>query len=162
MRLSRNTKVVGVIGGIALALAAGILIRLLSESRAYLAEIPLPENAGSVSERYTVLGLRREVSFSIAEEYPEHSVRDFFQRWAESSGWHLVSAQEDPWSVDHWQSFVSVSAGEEMAVDQWLVRWMSPDSKWDLRVALRYERPRVSPTRPAVQTVYLAASQIGL
>jgi hypothetical protein len=163
MHLPRRFKVIAFVGGLlALALAAGLTARLLSTSREHLLEIPLPRHAQSISEKFTVFGLRREVSFTVAEEYPQHTVRDFFQSWADRSGWKLVPVDEDPWSVDDWQSFLDVSTGKEAAIDQWLVRWTSSDDKWDLRLALKYERPSGSPERPPEQAVYLAASRIGI
>ena len=150
------------VGLLALVLLAGLAFWLRSTSRAQLSAIPLADSARLISEEFSLLGLRREVVLSITEEYPSHSVRDFYAQWAERSGWRLTPQVQDPWSTDRWESFVDTSKGEDVRVDQWLVRWTSPDKRWDVRLALKYERPRRSLDRPSEQAVFVVASRVGL
>lgn len=146
---------------ILIGILVGLVVSSIRSTKAVLAEIPLPQSAQRLVESYSVLGLRREVSFLLDEEYPSHSVRSFYAEWAQRMGWKLVPEDEDAWSTDRWQSFIDASGETQAVVDQWLVRWQSADASWDLRLAMRYERPRSAPQRPSEQTVYLAISRLG-
>ena len=159
---SRKRHLVPLIGAVTLLVILVVIGWTSSASKAYLSAIPVPPNAHSVSEMSGLLGLRRTISFELDEEYPSNTARTFYSNWAARAGWRVVPESEDAWSTDRWQSFVDASGQREASVDQWLVRWISTDGRWDLRLALRYERPLTQRTRPIRQTAYLAASRIGI
>ncbi len=117
--------------------------------------VPLPSAAIEPTTRLDEASGRREISFALADEYPKHSARDFYDSWAATHGWERIQVDEELWSGDRWQSFRDATVDPVQSVDQWLVHWASPGREWSLRLALRYSRDLGSAEPRQLQQVHV-------
>lgn len=139
----------GVVGAVVTASLAG---GLLTWNHWRLPTIPVPEAAIDPTVTTGPLAFSRQVTFEVKETYPGHSVRDFYADWAQEHGWQRVLSDEEAWSVDEWQTFEDATRGSVRTIHQWLVHWASPERKWSLRLALRYNLHEGASSK-GVQTV---------